>query len=96
MEKTADEKRFDVAWDRLTYSEQLVMARLAPAMESEGPVVISRVCDGLNITRSVGVAAIRKFEFAGLIESRSLGGKGTHLKPLWSGLPGALAAKAAA
>jgi transcriptional pleiotropic repressor len=36
----------------------------------------------LGITRSVIVNALRKFESAGVIESRSLGMKGTYIKVL--------------
>jgi len=36
----------------------------------------------VGITRSVIVSALRKFESAGVIESRSLGMKGTYIKVL--------------
>ena len=38
--------------------------------------------DRVGITRSVIVNALRKFESAGVIESRSLGMKGTYIKIL--------------
>ena len=40
----------------------------------------------MGITRSVIVNALRKFESAGVIESRSLGMKGTYIKVLNSAL----------
>jgi len=40
------------------------------------------IADQLGITRSVIVNALRKFESAGVIESRSLGMKGTYIKVL--------------
>jgi transcriptional pleiotropic repressor len=40
------------------------------------------VADRVGITRSVIVNALRKFESAGVIESRSLGMKGTYIKVL--------------
>ena len=46
----------------------------------EGILVASRVADKSSITRSVIVNALRKLESAGVIESRSLGMKGTHIK----------------
>ena len=42
----------------------------------------SRVADRVGITRSVIVNALRKFESAGVIESRSSGMKGTYIKVL--------------
>ena len=42
----------------------------------------NEIADRVGITRSVIVNALRKFESAGVIESRSLGMKGTHIKIL--------------
>ena len=42
------------------------------------------IADRIGITRSVIVNALRKLESAGIIESRSLGMKGTYLKVLIS------------
>ena len=50
--------------------------------ELEGLLVASKIADRVGITRSVIVNALRKFESAGVIESRSLGMKGTHIKIL--------------
>lgn len=46
----------------------------------EGILVASKIADKAGITRSVIVNAIRKFESAGIIESRSSGMKGTYIK----------------
>ena len=48
----------------------------------EGLLVASKIADKVGITRSVIVNALRKFESAGVIESRSLGMKGTHIRIL--------------
>ena len=48
----------------------------------EGVAIASRVADRVGVTRSVIVNALRKLESAGLIESRSLGMKGTYIKIL--------------
>ena len=48
----------------------------------EGVLVASKIADKIGITRSVIVNAIRKFESAGVIESRSSGMKGTYIKVL--------------
>ena len=47
---------------------------------NEGILVASRIADRVGITRSVIVNALRKFESAGVIESRSSGMKGTYIK----------------
>src|SRR5690625_1673413 len=48
----------------------------------EGLLVASKIADRVGITRSVIVNALRKLESAGVIESRSLGMKGTYMKVL--------------
>ena len=47
---------------------------------TECTLVASRIADKAGITRSVIVNALRKFESAGVIESRSSGMKGTNIK----------------
>ncbi|MCI9441372.1 MAG: GTP-sensing pleiotropic transcriptional regulator CodY [Ruminococcus sp.] len=49
---------------------------------TEGILVASKIADRVGITRSVIVNALRKFESAGVIESRSSGMKGTYIKVL--------------
>lgn len=49
---------------------------------TEGILVTSRIADRVGITRSVIVNALRKFESAGVIESRSSGMRGTYIKVL--------------
>ena len=48
----------------------------------EGVAVASKVVDRVGVTRSVIVNALRKLGSVGLIESRSLGMKGTYIKVL--------------
>ena len=48
----------------------------------KGILVASKIDDRVGITRSVIVNALRKFESAGVIESRSSGMKGTYIKVL--------------
>ena len=48
----------------------------------EGVLVASRIADRVGITRSVIVNALRKFESAGVIETKSSGMKGTYIKVL--------------
>ena len=49
---------------------------------SEGLLVASKVAEREGLTRSIIVNALRKFESAGVIESRSSGMKGTYIKVL--------------
>ncbi|MBR1758782.1 MAG: GTP-sensing pleiotropic transcriptional regulator CodY [Lachnospiraceae bacterium] len=47
---------------------------------NEGILVASKIADRFGITRSVIVNALRKFESAGVIESKSSGMKGTFIR----------------
>ena len=53
---------------------------------TEGRLTASVIADRIGITRSVIVNALRKLESAGIIESRSLGMKGTYLKVINEGI----------
>ena len=67
----------------LSYSEILAMQRIFDELEEdEGLLVASRIADEAGITRSVIVNALRKLASANVIESRSLGMKGTYLRIL--------------
>jgi transcriptional pleiotropic repressor len=67
----------------LSYSELEAVEHIFNELEgSEGLLVASKIADKVGITRSVIVNALRKFESAGVIESRSLGMKGTHIRIL--------------
>lgn len=50
--------------------------------DDEGVLVASKIADRAGITRSVVVNALRKFESAGIIETRSSGMKGTYIRVL--------------
>ena len=72
-----------IALGTLSYSELEAVQHIFDELEgSEGLLVASKIADRVGITRSVIVNALRKFESAGVIESRSLGMKGTHIKVL--------------
>ncbi len=69
------------AFDSLSYSEvEAIREILKNISNNESIVVASKIADSLGITRSVIVNALRKFESAGIIESRSLGMKGTFIR----------------
>lgn len=72
-----------VALGTLSYSELEAVRHIFEELSGqEGLLVASKIADRVGITRSVIVNALRKFESAGVIESRSLGMKGTHIKVL--------------
>jgi transcriptional pleiotropic repressor len=67
----------------LSYSEVEAVQQIFAELDGiEGLLVASKIADRSGITRSVIVNALRKLESAGIIESRSLGMKGTHIKIL--------------
>lgn len=67
----------------LSYSELEAIIHIFEELDgNEGILVASKVADRVKITRSVIVNALRKFESAGVIESRSSGMKGTYIKVL--------------
>ena len=67
----------------LSFSEQEAIKHIFNELDgNEGILVASKIADRVGITRSVIVNALRKFESAGVIESRSLGMKGTYIKIL--------------
>lgn len=72
-----------IAIATLSYSEKEAIDHIMAELDGmEGLLVASRIADKVGITRSVIVSALRKFESAGVIESRSLGMKGTYIKVL--------------
>ena len=67
----------------LSYSETEAVQHIFAELEGdEGILVASRIADKSGITRSVIVNALRKLESASVIETRSLGMKGTRIKIL--------------
>lgn len=72
-----------MAISTLSYSEFEAIVNIFEELDSEeGLLVASKIADKAGITRSVIVNALRKFESAGVIETRSLGMKGTYIKVL--------------
>lgn len=67
----------------LSFSELEAISHIFEELDgNEGILVASKIADRVGITRSVIVNALRKFESAGVIESRSSGMKGTYIKVL--------------
>ncbi|NEZ46073.1 GTP-sensing pleiotropic transcriptional regulator CodY [Clostridium niameyense] len=82
-EETRKKAVVQLAIGTLSYSELEAVEHIFNELDGdEGLLVASKIADKVGITRSVIVNALRKFESAGVIESRSLGMKGTHIKIL--------------
>lgn len=82
-DKAAEARAARSAINSLSYSEILAMQRIFEELDGdEGLLVASRIADEAEITRSVIVNALRKLASANVIESRSLGMKGTYLRIL--------------
>lgn len=86
-DKAEDEARkkaaVQVALDTLSYSELEAVEHIFGELQgTEGVLVASKIADRVGITRSVIVNALRKFESAGVIETKSLGMKGTYIHVL--------------
>ncbi|MCL2564433.1 MAG: GTP-sensing pleiotropic transcriptional regulator CodY [Defluviitaleaceae bacterium] len=78
--KSSDVK---AALSTLSYSElEAVIHVVGELSESEGVLIAKKIADEHNLGRSAIVNGLRKLESAGLIETRSLGVKGTHIKIL--------------
>ena len=86
-EENAEETRkiqiVKAAIGTLSFSELEAITHIFDELDgNEGILVASKIADRVGITRSVIVNALRKFESAGVIESRSSGMKGTYIKVL--------------
>lgn len=86
-EESAEESRklavVKSAISTLSFSEMEAITHIFEELNGmEGILVASKIADRVGINRSVIVNALRKFESAGVIESRSSGMKGTYIKVL--------------
>ncbi|MDR2832877.1 MAG: GTP-sensing pleiotropic transcriptional regulator CodY [Streptococcaceae bacterium] len=86
-EKVRNQAAIQMAIPTLSYSELKAVKAILGALDGhEGRLTASQIADEIGITRSVIVNALRKLESAGVIESRSLGMKGTYLRILKPGI----------
>ena len=80
-EDTRGRDAVSMAIMKLSYSELAALKDIFRELEGdESCLVASKVADKYSITRSVIVNALRKLESAGVIETKSLGMKGTRIK----------------
>ena len=84
--RSADKKRrvqtVRAVINNLSFSELEAATHVVKALggDDEGLLVAGHIADKLGFTRSVVTGALRKLESSGLIESRSLGMKGTYIR----------------
>ena len=80
-EEVRKEQIVQSAISTLSYSELEAILHIFDELDGdEGILVASKIADRVGITRSVIVNALRKFESAGVIVSKSSGMKGTYIK----------------
>ncbi len=83
-ENAEEERKIQIvksAIGTLSFSELEAIIHIFDELDgTEGILIASKIADRVGITRSVIVNALRKFESAGVIESRSSGMKGTYIK----------------
>ena len=69
--------------ESLSSSEQEAVKYLVAALPgTEGALVTSKVAAENHMTRSILVNAIKKLEGAGVLEVKSMGMRGTHIRVL--------------
>ncbi len=80
----SDSKQYnniEMVLESLSFSEiKAINSVFAELDGMEGFLVASKIADRIGISRSVIVNAMRKLESAGIVNSRSLGIKGTYIK----------------
>jgi len=82
-EEARQKAAVQIAIGTLSYSEQEAIEHIFEELHGrEALLVASKIADRVGITRSVIVNALRKFESAGVIETKSLGMKGTYIRIL--------------
>lgn len=81
MEQRRRAEAVKAVLNTLSFSELEASVQVFKELDgSEGLLVAGRIADRLGMTRSVIVNALRKLEGAGMIETRSLGMKGTYIR----------------
>jgi len=79
--ETGQSSNIQLVLDSLSYSELKAINNVFNDLNGlEGFLVASKIADRIGISRSVIVNAMRKLESAGIVDSRSLGIKGTYIK----------------
>ena len=82
-EKETKNNNLKLTISTLSYTEILAAKSVFESfgeLKYEGMVIVSKIANATGITHSVIVNALRKLESGGVIETRSLGMKGTYIK----------------
>jgi len=79
--ETRQKANVQLVLDSLSFSELKAISNVFKDLNGlEGFLVASKIADRIGISRSVIVNAMRKLESAGVVDSHSLGIKGTYIK----------------
>ncbi len=71
----------EMAFDTLSFSEKDALEKILDSFEeNESIIVASKIASRYGLTNSVIVSALKKLESAGLLETKSLGMKGTYIR----------------
>lgn len=90
-ERLLEDGSVKMAVSTLSFSEMEAIKMILNDLENdEGLVIASNIANEAHITRSVISNALRKLESAGVIQTRSLGMKGTYIKLLAKSLKNSL------
>jgi transcriptional pleiotropic repressor len=93
--KQQQQDNMEMVLESLSFSEIKAISNVFAELNGlEGFLVASKIADRIGISRSVIVNAMRKLESAGIVNSRSLGIKGTYIKIKNSSFLEALKARA--
>jgi len=81
--KIRKQTEVEIAVNSLSYSETEAVEYILEKLEGEkGVFVISKIAKKIGISRTIVIGALKKLESAGVIETHSLGMKGTHVEIL--------------
>jgi len=72
----------DLLERNLTFSEREIARLLVKALPQGGRVIVSRIAEKTDSSRSVAVNVLKKLAMAGIVETQSLGVKGTFIRVL--------------
>lgn len=71
----------EMAFETLSFSERDALEKILDSVgEDECIIVASKIASKYKLTNSVIVSALKKLESAGLLETKSLGMKGTYIR----------------
>jgi len=81
LREIKENERAKTALASLSFSElTIVLAVFSELVAGEGLIVAAKIAEKVDIPKTTAANALRKLEGAGMVETRSLGVKGTYIK----------------